>query len=112
MDSITANYFALFEVINHSFGKSFNPLGADEGGREEKALWRSRSPAGGTLIEVLSLLAYPGGIGQAQQDLVTRSPRSLMAFFPLPLDFLFLKLFKEMSFLLNREMPFTSKGPA
>ncbi|NXJ72798.1 SNX27 protein, partial [Rostratula benghalensis] len=24
MDSITANYFALFEVINHSFGKSFN----------------------------------------------------------------------------------------
>ncbi|NWI66234.1 SNX27 protein, partial [Todus mexicanus] len=28
MDSITANYFALFEVINHSFGKSLYPLGA------------------------------------------------------------------------------------
>lgn len=32
MDSITANYFALFEVINHSFGKPVNPPGADERG--------------------------------------------------------------------------------
>lgn len=47
MDSITANYFALFEVINHSFGKSFNPLGADEQLGESSAALAEPS---GTLI--------------------------------------------------------------
>lgn len=38
MDSITANYFALFEVINHSFGKSLPPLGRGGAGRARHTL--------------------------------------------------------------------------
>lgn len=80
MDSITANYFALFEVINHSFGKSFHPFGAHRQPRRELggasgAWWHSFGPY------LCSQSQEPlGGIGQAQRILIMRSPQSLMAF--------------------------------
>lgn len=54
MDSVTANYFALFEVINHSFGEPGIPWdlgGKKKAGKKKKKEWRNPQVHRGGVVE-------------------------------------------------------------